>query len=55
MNNKYVIEVDEMSAIIWSLEGVYKRLAKDRTKDGKKVYKQSKTLHDKLLKEFMSR
>lgn len=55
LDNPWKIEFQEMSMILWALEGVYTRLVGDKTKDGKKQYKRCKALHRKLYKEFMSR
>ena len=51
----YLIEPDEMSIILWTLEGTYKRLEKDKTLIGKRHYNKCKKLHKKLWHEFMQK
>ena len=53
LKEDWKIDTSEMSLILWSLEATYKRLATDKTKDGKKHYNRTKALHLKLWREFM--
>ena len=54
MLEKYLLEPHEMSVILWSLEGSYTKFAKSKSEMGKRCYIESKKLHEKLWKEFMS-